>query len=227
LLQPSLFNLDVRPPPTLGHANVRQGSWFGNHLAALVSRFVVPRGLGLLWGAGLVLAVNQIAMIVFAYLYLLEVIGLTPISAGIFVSNIQIAGIIGRPLLGWVCDKTGHSQYVLAVLAVMGVLTIITLLQFASKDMSPIYFFVLAIACGLSGHTWNSVFTTAMSYKVEPGRLVEMNGRAFSFLSLGWMSGGPLFWILIEYSGGYQLPFIIVLVANSVAAIALFSAKKH
>ena len=222
LMVPSLFRLENPPAPQKTRSGIGGRRW----LAAAFDTFTVPRGLGLLWGAGLVFAINQIAMIVFAYLYLLEVAGLTPIAAGIFVSNMQFAGLFGRPLLGWFCDRTGQSQWVLAGLAVIGVFTIIALLQFASKDMPAWTLFAISIACGLSGQTWNSVFTTAMSYQVAPERLAEMNGKAFSFLSLGWMAGAPFFWILIELSGGYDLPFGIILVANLAVAVILVATAR-
>jgi hypothetical protein len=76
----------------------------------------------------------------------------------------------------------------------------------------------LAAACGLAGQCWNPVFVTAMSFKVADADLAEMNGRAFAFLSLGWMSAAPVIWGLIEISGGYTLPFLLVAGANLVVA---------
>ena len=86
---------------------------------------------------------------------------------------------------------------------------------------------LLAIATGIAGQTWNSVFTTAMSYRVKPDKLAELNGRAFAFLSLGWMAAPPLFWVLIEYSGGYELPFMVILAANALAAVVLFAFRRR
>jgi hypothetical protein len=57
-----------------------------------------------------------------------------------------------------------------------------------------------------------------MSFKVADADLAEMNGRAFAFLSLGWMSAAPVIWGLIEISGGYTLPFLLVAGANLVVA---------
>ena len=220
LALPALFQLGTVPAAPVQRA--------GGHAARLASvgrqMLAVPEGLRVLWGAGLALAVNQIAMMVFAYLYLLEVVRLSPIAAGIFVSNMQIAGLVGRPLLGWFCDRTGHSQLVLAALAAIGVVTVMALFALAERGMPAWQLFLLAIACGLSGQTWNSVFTTAMSYRVPPERLAEMNGRAFSFLSLGWMAAAPFFWALIEISGGYTLPFLMVLGGDAAICIALLVA---
>ena len=128
--------------------------------------------------------------------------------------------MLGRPVFGWLCDVTGRSEYVLAAIAVMIVVTVIALLA-VTVDTAAWLLVVLAVATGLSGQTWNAVFATAMSYRVAPERLVEMNGRAFSFLSIGWMAAPLLFWTLIELSGGYVVPFIIILAANAVAAVAL------
>ena len=191
-------------------------------LSSLVDYFNVPPSLRLLWCAGLVLAVSQIAVMIFSYLYLLEVVGLTPVQAGIFVSNQQIAGLLSRPLFGWFCDKTGRSMQVLGVICLTTIATIVAL-RFAAFGMPAWQLLLLALATGIAAQTWNAVFSTAMSFRVRPNQLAEMNGRAFSFLSIGWMAAPPLFWGLIELSGGYELPFLVVLVANAIAAVLLFA----
>jgi nitrate/nitrite transporter NarK len=196
-------------------------------LSALVDRFRVPRNMRFLWGAGLVFAVTQTAVTFFSYLYLLEVAGLDPVAAGIFASNLHITALIGRPVLGWVCDRTGSALAVLGAIAVATVGTVIALLNVGPE--TPAWLLVpLAIACGLAGQCWNPVFVTAMSFEVEENRLAEMNGRAFAFLSLGWMGAAPVFWALIELTGGYAVPFAIIAAANVViAGIMLRAARRR
>ncbi len=198
-----------------------QRNTVSRYLTSVVTYFAIPRGLRLLFGAGLVLAISQMAMMIYAYLFLIEVVKLTPIQAGIFVSNQQLAGMIGRPIFGWFCDASGRSMQVLGFISLTTILTIVAL-SYAAPGMPGWQLFILAIATGIAGQTWNSVFTTAMSYRVPPQQLTEYNGRAFSFLSFGWMATPLLFWILINASGGYELPFFIVLVANAFAVVALF-----
>jgi MFS family permease len=199
-------------------AGARPSLWHG-----VRDRFRVPAALRFLWGAGLVFAVSQNAATFFSYLYLLEVAGLDPIAAGIFASNLQLTALVGRPLLGWVCDRTGRPQLVLALIALTAVATILALLQV--DGATPGWVLVpLACACGLAGQCWNPVFVTAMSFKVADAELAEMNGRAFAFLSLGWMSAAPAFWALIELSGGYTLPFLLTAAANVVVAGVLLVA---
>jgi MFS family permease len=181
--------------------------------------------LRFLWGAGLAFSVTQTAVTFFSYLYLLEVAGLDPVAAGIFASNLHATALIGRPILGWVCDRTGRPQLVLALIALTAVATLGALLLVDAA--TPGWMLVpLAVACGVAGQCWNPVFVTAMSFKVADAELAEMNGRAFAFLSIGWMSAAPVIWGLIELSGGYELPLLLVAGANLVVAGVLVSAKE-
>ena len=67
-----------------------------------------------------------------------------------------------------------------------------------------------------------------MSFTVGDADPTEMNGRAFSFLSLGWMSPAPVFWGLIEASGGYKVSFLIVAAANVVVAgVLIFGVERR
>lgn len=223
LAVPALFRLETVPS---GSA-VRSGGLFARMLGTVFGLFAVPAELRLLWVAGLAFAFNQIAMIIFSYLYLLEVVGLSPVSAGIFLSNLQIAGLVGRPMFGWICDRTGRSQTVLGIIGLIAAAAILALLNFAEKGMPAWQLFLIAISCGIAGQAWNAVFTTAMSYKVAPERLAELNGRSFAFLSFGWMAGAPFFWTLIEFSGGYEWPFGIILTADLLAAIALLVSARR
>ncbi len=207
-----------------GRAQVAAGSAPG--LAALVARFRVPPEMRFLWSAGLVFAVTQTAVTFFSYLYLLEVAGLDPVAAGIFASNLHITALLGRPVLGWICDRTGSAIAVLGAIAVVTVGAVAALLQVGPE--TPGWMLVpLAIACGLSGQCWNPVFVTAMSFSVEENRLAEMNGRAFAFLSLGWMGAAPAFWALIELTGGYAVPFAIIAVANIAISAVMFRAARR
>lgn len=216
------FTLLARPLFRLGsEGRARVASGGPRSLgAAIRDRLRVPRPLRFLWGAGLAFAVSQNAVTFFSYLYLLEVAELDPVAAGIFASNLHLTALIGRPLLGWVCDRTGRPQLVLVLIALTAAATLVALLQVDTA--TPLWVLVpLAVACGLAGQCWNPVFVTAMSFKVADRDLAEMNGRAFAFLSLGWMSAAPVFWGLIELSGGYTVPFLLVAGANVVVAAVL------
>jgi MFS family permease len=155
------FTLIARPLFRLGGAGrarvaTQSRSQAHNPWASIRARFQVPSHLRFLWGAGLVFAVTQGAVTFFSYLYLLETIGLDPITAGIFASNLHLTALFGRPLLGWLCDRTGNPQAVLAAIAMITVATVVALMTFGPG--SPGWLLIpLAVACGVSGQCWNPV----------------------------------------------------------------------
>ncbi|MEM0990540.1 MAG: MFS transporter [Pseudomonadota bacterium] len=183
--------------------------------------FVIPEQLRFLWAVGFGFALTQTAVTTFSYLYLLEVAGLSAIAAGIFASNLHLTALIGRPILGWLTDRVGNAQRVLGGIACVTVASALGLMQVGPE--TPAWLLVpLAMGCGISGQCWNSVFVTAMSFKVEAGDLADLNGRAFSFLSIGWMASPPIMWALIEVTGGYTVPLMAVAGVNAVLVVVLF-----
>lgn len=198
----------------------------GGPLQRLREVFVIPPGLRFLWSVGFCFALTQTAVTTFSYLYLLEVAGLGAVAAGIFASNLHLTALIGRPVLGWVVDRVGHAQWVLAGIAVMTVLAMSGLVM-VTPDTSAWVLVPLAIGCGISGQCWNAVFVTAMSFKVDVADLAELNGRAFAFLSIGWMASPPIIWGLIEVTGGYTVPILGVAVMNTIVAAVLLLRRPY
>ena len=180
----------------------------------------VPPDLRFLWSAGFVFAFTQTAVTTFSYIYLIEVAGLSAIAAGIFASNLHATALIGRPLLGVLTDRIGNPTLVLSMIAFVTVGALAALLN-VGPGTPVLLLFPLAIACGVSGQCWNSVFVTAMSFRVASVDLAELNGRAFAFMSLGWMASPPLIWGLIEVTGGYAVPLGALAALNAITAVVL------
>ena len=187
---------------------------------------MIPPNLRFLWSAGFCFAFTQTAVTTFSYIYLLEIVGLGAVAAGVFASNLHVTALLGRPLLGWLTDRIGNAQGVLAGIAVVTVCASLGLLQVTPE--TPGWVLVpLAVACGVAGQCWNSVFVTAMSFKVDAGDLAELNGRAFAFLSVPWMAAPPVIWGLIELTGGYTVPLLGVAGINAVVAMVLFAVRER
>lgn len=208
LVSSRLFAVEAAPPRQLSTFNRFRGI------------FAIPANLRFLWGVGFCFALTQTAVTTFSYLYLLEIVGLGPVAAGVFASNLHLTALIGRPVLGWLTDRIGNADRVLAGIAIVTVITALGLLWVTSE--TPGWLLLpLAIGCGISGQCWNSVFVTAMSFRVEAGDLAELNGRAFAFLSIGWMASPPIIWGLIELTGGYAVPLMGVAAINGLVALVL------
>jgi MFS family permease len=216
-LWPALFRL--RDEAAI-RSRSRAPSAGGGSLAGVLARFAIPRELRALWLSGVIFAITQVVMVFFCYIYLLEEIGLSPIAAGIFASNLQLAGLFSRPVSGWICDRLGRSDVVLIAIAIVSVIASAALLT-VTRDWGAAPLLAVALACGVSGQAWNAVFTNAMAELVAPERLAEMNGRAFAFLSLGWMAAAPACWLLIETFADYRPIFYTVIALNVIVTISL------
>ena len=212
MLAAPLFQIETAPPRQIGIAQ------------RFRTIFEIPSNLRLLWGAGQVFALTQTTVTTFSYLYLLEVAHLSPVAAGIFVSNLHLTALIGRPVLGWLTDRIGNAQAVLAGIALVSVAAAFSLMTVTPETPSWALL-PLAAACGIGGQCWNPVFVTAMSFRVDPGDLAELNGRAFSFLSIGWLMASPVVWVLIEWTGGYAVPLAGVALLNLVVALVLLGRR--
>ncbi|MEM7056817.1 MAG: MFS transporter [Pseudomonadota bacterium] len=211
-----LLSLLTRPWLQIEAAPARPGG----ALARFKGIFEIPENLRFLWSIGMVFALTQTAVTMFSYIYLLEVVGLSAIAAGIFASNLHLTALFGRPALGWLTDRIGNAQMVLAGIAMTSVIAMVWLLQ-VGEDTAAWVLIPIAIACGVSGQCWNSVFVTAMSFRIETEDLADLNGRAFAFLSIGWLMSPPIIWSLIELTGGYTIPLAGIAVMNAVVTCVL------
>lgn len=183
----------------------------------------VPPEIRLLAYAAVGFAISHTASSTFAYFYLLEVLGAGPIAAGVYLSNSMIASAIGRPVVGWLVDRTRAPVRVFACIGLLAAVAYGVLLSL--RPDSPGWLIVgVAVAAGLSAGTWTPVYLTAVSNRAVAGQMAELHGRAFSYAALGWTSAAPLVWSLIELSGGYTVPFACLVTLNLLMAAAVLKA---
>jgi MFS family permease len=188
----------------------------------MVLRFLLPQDMRLLGWTAIAFAISHTSLFTFTYIYLLEGVGLSPIEAGVFFAIVQIAAIAGRPIAGFFSDWIKSPEITLAILAVGASCAILGALNL-SPDSPKVFMYAVALLAGLSGNSWSPVFMTAVSLRAPAGQVGEMNGRAYSFASMGWMAAPPLIWGMIEVSGGYTAAFSVVIAGNLIGGAALLT----
>lgn len=169
----------------------------------LLARYRLPPEMRAPVAIAIALAVSQIALSSFAYFYLLEVTGVTPVQAGTYLSNTLIASVLGRLAVGWLADRIGSAMRALVLIQVVSAAACLALPAIA--DGAPGWaLLLLAIASGVSTGSWSPIFMTAISNLAPPGRMADFNGRAFSYAALGWCLAAPVIWSGIELTGRYE-----------------------
>lgn len=187
----------------------------------IAARFVLPANLRLLGWIAVCLAVMHTTLFTFVYIYLLEDVGFSPILAGQFFAIIQLVAIVGRPVLGWLSDRTGKPELVLLGISVAATFSVILAMMITPE--TPVWMiYPIALLAGLSGNTWSPIFAMIVGRRAPEGELAEVTGRAYSLAAAGWTISPLLMWSLIELSGGYMVPFATVVGLGLLAAAAIY-----
>ena len=117
----------------------------------------------------MIFAITQVVMVFFCYIYLLEEIGMSPIAAGIFASNLQLAGLfaagVGLDL------RSSRTKRCRSHRHIHGLGPRLLCHVSMTRDWGAVPLLAVALACGVSGQAWNAVFTDAMGELVPPSGL--------------------------------------------------------
>lgn len=179
----------------------------GNPLASIgfVWRLRALRFLGL---GALFFAAVQLCAMTFAVTLLVEEGGFGDIVAGAVLAVLQVSGVVGRVLWGWVADRVGDG------LVLLGGIGIITMLASAGAALvGPGYPLVAAYVVfgllGLSAAGWNGVMMAETARLAPPGEVARATGGTQFFAFAGVLCGPAGFTLahglIGSYAGTYWL----------------------
>lgn len=159
----------------------------GAPLHGLVSWFAVlseDRGLLRLAMAAATFGATQVCMNTFLVTWMVAERGASLTVAGALAATAQGAGLVGRPLWGWVASRTGGSRRVLLWLGVcMSISSVV--LGTLGAGLSNGFLTVLAAAFGLSASGWNGVFLSEVAAVRAPDRVAAATAAAMVPLLVG------------------------------------------
>jgi MFS family permease len=178
-----------------------------------------------LTGASVAFAFIQGNLFTFTVTYLTTELGYALAAAGVAFAVMQIAGMAGRVLMGWLSDRVGSAVRTLKVLAVAATAT-----TFATSLISPEWpwLSVLAVlaSTGLASTSWNGVFLAEVARISPPGKVGDATSGAVFFTFLSYTAGPAVFGFLVSLLGTYA-PVIAGMAALGLAAgFALRAAER-
>lgn len=172
-----------------------------------------------LGSAGFFYAAVQSIVVTYIALFALDVLGFNPIASGLFLSIVNAAGTIGRPLYGAVSDRVFRGSrikdFFLISLTSSGALLLLSTLRNGADfwEVSAVVAFLGFAALG-----WNGVFLTMAGEYSKMGYEAVGTSLAFSIAMTGQIVGAPLFGFIVENTGKYSLgwqSFALALLAAS------------
>ena len=189
-----------------------------NALAGLFMMWRIP-ALGWISVAVFWFSIVQLSLVAFLVTMLVEEARFTLLEAGFLLSLLQVAGILGRLICGWVADRLGDG---LAVLAVLGLLVAVCALTTSTLSAAwPIVIVhVLFLVFGFVCNGWSGVYMAEVTRLSPPKQVSAATGASVS-MSFGGVLAGPAgFAAVYGLLGSYTATFPVLALAGVAAAVA-------
>jgi predicted MFS family arabinose efflux permease len=170
--------------------------------------------------AGFCLAGAQLTLSTFFAPFLVEGIGLELITAGLVFGVLQLMGVPGRVLWGWLADRGLGLERALLVLAVLTTAGL-ALLASAGPAWPVLAFSALAVFLGLSVMAWTGLLIAA-TVAAAPDAVGAASAGAMIFTFAGVVAVPPIVGLVVAATGSYATGFLLAfaIAALSVALLA-------
>ncbi|MBR9970416.1 MFS transporter [Magnetospirillum sulfuroxidans] len=197
----------------------------GNPFAGLAAIWRMPR-LRALSLAGFAYAAVQLSVSAFAVTMLVSDLSWSLVDAGLLLSALQVAGVIGRIGIGSLADRFFGGTATLIALGVITCLLAVLTGLLSPTWPSPLVFAIL-IPFGAAALGWNGVYLAELAHSSEPAQIPRVTGASLFFTYGGVLVGPPAFAALHDVIGSYTGTYALsALPALTGAAILIFARKR-
>ncbi len=188
-------------------------------LEALKLAFSDPR-LRPLAVSSFVYAMMQLSIFTYFVVFLVEKVHFTPVLAGFVFSIMHLGGTFGRPLLGWVSDRILPARPLLSLVGFCIFFCSLALVSLNNQWPFPSIIFLAAIT-GLITAGWNGVYISEIARVVDSKQIGRATGGVSAFTFFGVAIGPAVFSGVLEFSGDYTAPLLLLGIAALGPALLL------
>lgn|SRR5690554_4802806 len=222
VLIPTLFSwrlsehLDRRPQePALSRFSLRESLM---HCREPLVSITHNRSLLRISIVGALFAIPQSCWFTFTAVYLVDRLDYSLGRAGLVFAVMQLGGVLGRVLLGWLSDHLNSARATLSFAALFSAVT--TALFGMTSSAWPVWIVItLAFLAGCTAASWNGV-QIAETARHSPSHLITETASGASLLVSAMNIAAPtLFALCVATIGRYDIPFIV---AGCCALLVLF-----
>jgi sugar phosphate permease len=184
-------------------------------------RFLRRPGVIVVLTCGLALSMAQSSLLAYLTLYGREVLGLSSVEAARLLALAQVGGTGSRLVWGMVSDRFFRSRrrpgiVISAALAVVS----FTLLA-AGAWLPTALVALLAVVAGAGACGWVGLYFTLVAELGGPRDAGLLTGVAVTFSWSGVLVGPPVFGALLQATGGWYTPWLVLAVIACLVAVVL------
>jgi MFS family permease len=193
------------------------------------------KGLGVIFGdpvlrsmavTGFCFAGFQVCLVAFAVTLLVTELGWSLVSAGLVVTAMQTAGVVGRLSWSLLADRIGHG---LRILLSIGVLIAICGLATAAMTASWSSIATIAVLMAFGGTVigWNGLYMAEAARISGPAKVGIATGGIMMFNFMGVIIAPATFGLLSKWLGSTAATFGWFSILPLIGALALVPAIRH
>ncbi len=167
----------------------------------------------------------QVGISTFTVTMLVSDMAFSLIEAGAVLAVLQVAGVCGRVLWGWLADRTGSPSGVLIAITIVTVAGAL-LMVFLHRDTPPELIYLMFAVMGLTAVGWNGVFLAEIARLAPTGLIGSATGSSMVVTFAGVMVGPAAIAGLYLVAGSYTLTFAMFAVVPLVGLFFVVEARK-
>jgi MFS family permease len=188
---------------------------------AVVWRYPILRWLA---AASLCLSFVQLCLATFIVTALVEEVEYTLIAAGFMLSIVQVTGVVGRIVWGWIADRTRNSLGLLEKLAAATSVCCIAI-AFLTPAWPALLIAILFVVFGAASVGWNGLFLAELARCSPRGMVSSVMGAAMLWNFGGVMLGPAIFATVYTFNRSYTLTFGLLTVIAFAGLVLLKLAR--
>jgi MFS family permease len=206
---------DDRNPHAAAQTNMLTG-------VVVMWRYTTLRYLAM---AGFFFSFVQLCIGSFTVNLLVQEAGYGLVAAGAMLSLIQMAGMAGRLVFGWLADRSGRAIAVLVVTSLIaGVGCVVSM--FISGEWPVPALAAFYVLFGIVAYGWNGVMHAQIARLSPPGMVSVATGGMMVWIFAGILVGPALFATTYRWIGSYTTTFgVLAAVAMASAALAAVAVR--
>ena len=147
------------------------------------------------------------------------------VAAGAMLSLVQVAGMAGRLVFGWIADRSGRAIAVLVLTSLIAAAGCLASMFISGSWPMPALaaFYVLF---GIVAYGWNGVMHAQIARLSPPGMVSVATGGMMVWVFGGILVGPALFAATYRWIGSYTTTFgVLAAVAVASAVLAVFALR--
>jgi MFS family permease len=190
------------------------------HLVRPVRMVLSHPGLRMLAGCSFVFSMCQLSLTAYLVIYLDAVLSYGLVASGLVLSLVQVGGVVGRVLWGYVADRLLGARRMLTLLSLMMCLAALAT-ALLTTWLPTVVVLAILLVFGASAIGWNGVYLAEAARQAPAGQAGVATGGTLAITYLGVVLGPPAFGGLSTLFGSYRAGFAGLALATAVCTVVL------